>query len=244
MIGLGQEDEIEKITLRPGFGGMMQFTMKRNIVWNCHTQLMFIFSDLGHTQLMFTFSDLGQPRVLSFSECLVVYIMTHLFGAKPMPMVTYVQLKIGNRLHRQLDQNAIIFVQGSLLENVFWILDILFQPQCGKEVFGVVSRNNIHQKSVSALIISFIYLPEILHRMWWYGCSVQNFILIWQMRETPWIDKIWGRFKMVFWLQSLAANQMVIGILSGPSTQQSVPWDWVVSSILHHWILGPTATWV
>ena len=42
MIGLGQEDEIEEIT-----------------VWN------------GHTQLMFAFSDLGRPRVLSFSERLV-----------------------------------------------------------------------------------------------------------------------------------------------------------------------------
>ena len=38
--------------------GMVQFTIKRIIVWN------------GHNQLIFAFSDLGRPRVLSFSECL------------------------------------------------------------------------------------------------------------------------------------------------------------------------------
>ena len=40
------------------FGGMVQFTMKRITIWNCHTQLFF------------TFSHLGRPRVLSFSEFL------------------------------------------------------------------------------------------------------------------------------------------------------------------------------
>ena len=40
------------------FGGMMQCTMKRIIIWN------------GHAQPMFPFSDLGWPRELSFSECL------------------------------------------------------------------------------------------------------------------------------------------------------------------------------
>ena len=44
------------------YGGVIQFAMKRNTLWN------------GHTQLMFAFSDLGRPRVLSFSERRVIFI--------------------------------------------------------------------------------------------------------------------------------------------------------------------------
>ena len=51
---------LRKSHYRLKFGGMTQFAMKRITVWN------------GHTQPMSAFSDLGQPRVLPFSERLVL----------------------------------------------------------------------------------------------------------------------------------------------------------------------------
>ena len=48
--------KLRKLHFVQKFGGMMQFTLQRIIVWN------------GHTQLIFAFPDIGRPRVLSFSE--------------------------------------------------------------------------------------------------------------------------------------------------------------------------------
>ena len=64
MVGLGQEDEIEEITLRV------------EIWW--HDTCQFTMKLIGHFKEMDTlikcsqFSDLGRPRVLSFSERIVI----------------------------------------------------------------------------------------------------------------------------------------------------------------------------
>ena len=68
MIGLGQEAEIEEITLQPEICGLMQFSMEWFIVWN--------------GQLRFAFSDLGLPKVLLFSEGLIKEC-THLHQSTP-----------------------------------------------------------------------------------------------------------------------------------------------------------------
>ena len=69
------------------FGGMMQYIMKRIIIWN------------AHVQPVFAFSDLGWPRILSFSECLVLFGAVHMavdcftisLNGRQMPAIRTVQ---------------------------------------------------------------------------------------------------------------------------------------------------------
>ena len=68
----------------PKFGGMMQFTLQRIILWN------------DHTQLMFAFSDLGEPRVLLFCEHFVVIAFVMKMSFKFVPYGNFVPFLVND----------------------------------------------------------------------------------------------------------------------------------------------------